>query len=134
MANSVSPVCGIAVWQLSGTGRITASRIHTFGPSRWYDTASIDQSPVISAKLEKPIMNKIGRTMRAGRVELVAAIEGIILLVAALFRLTLRDDEESRFFGLQRQAVSDSEGFCGRFCGCTCAPPLNGDFWGALET
>src|SRR5262249_21270384 len=57
VANSVSPVCGIAVWQLSGTGRITPSRIHTFGPSRWYDTASIDQSPVISAKLEKPIIN-----------------------------------------------------------------------------
>jgi hypothetical protein len=69
-------------------------------PHFWPDTASIDQSPVISAKLEKPILNKIGRTMRAGRVELVAAIEGIILLVAALFLLKLRDDEESRFFGL----------------------------------
>ena len=34
------------------------------------------------------------------RVELVAAIEGIILLVAALFLLKLRDNEESRFFGL----------------------------------
>jgi hypothetical protein len=34
------------------------------------------------------------------RVELVAAIEGIILLVAALFLLKQRDNEESRFFSL----------------------------------
>ncbi len=65
----VSAVCGKAVWQLSATGRIIPSRSQTLGPRRWYATASLLQSPAISASPAIAPTPRIVTTMMAGRIQ-----------------------------------------------------------------